>query len=222
MGRNTHHFYESLRQVDGDRGFGFVPVIPHDLPRRYMKAMARAHPKPVTIAVGKVVPSLFPLRDQRALGRVISNVLYIKELFPSARLHVFGVGGFATAALLYLFVDSTDTTGWIHDARFAKVRRLGGGISRKTRPTSLVHLRGNGIQCRCPACAPRRCLLWASGVAGFKARAIHNAWVLCEETRRLNAALDQGALRDFVTERTSASPWHRAVLRAALDTCAVR
>src|SRR5690349_18014514 len=66
-----------------------VPVVPHTLPKRYIRIMSELFPYPPMIAIGNVVPSLYPLSNQANLLSVLQNIQSIKEMFPRSRVHVF-------------------------------------------------------------------------------------------------------------------------------------
>jgi queuine/archaeosine tRNA-ribosyltransferase len=193
--------------------FGFVPVIPIDLSERNLLKMKVMCPKAPVIAIGKVVPYLFPLKDSREILRALARVKHIKEVFPNSRIHVFGLGGIATAALFFSVADSVDSTAWIHDARFGKLRLLGGGVARNTRPRSIRTFRRRQKFCGCPSCRRYGArLIRTRGVTGVQLRAIHNAWVSLGEIRLLNKALRNRRYEEYVISRISRSPSHRSIL----------
>jgi queuine/archaeosine tRNA-ribosyltransferase len=187
----------------------FVPVVPHTLPKKYIRVMAEMFPHPPLIAIGNVVPSLYPLSNHANLISVLRNIQSIKEMFPKSRIHVFGLGGVTTAALFFYLIDSTDSTAWVHDARFGKLRILGGGIARATRPKSIATFLKNN-SCLCPACSKHgKNLVVARGSIATQLRAIHNAWVLLKELKLLNRSFRDGNYDEYIARRVQASPWHR-------------
>lgn len=191
----------------------FVPVVPHTLPKKYIRVMVELFPHPPMIAIGNVVPSLYPLSDQSNLLSVLQNIQSIKEMFPQSRVHVFGLGGVTTAALFFYLIDSTDSTAWVHDARFGKLRILGGGIARATRPKSLVSFFKDN-SCLCPACGKHgKELLVARGANATQLRALHNAWVLLRELDLLNRSFRDGSYDEYISQRVQGSPWHRNLFK---------
>ena len=191
----------------------FVPVIPCDLNSKFLLKMASIWPDPPLIAIGKVVPKLFPLSNQNEVLGVIRRLLEIKQIYPKSRVHVFGLGGFATAAIFFHIIDSTDSSNWIHDARFRRIRRLGGGFVRPDRPRSRAKFLEQK-PCDCPGCedyGPD--ILDLSGSNGFQLRALHNAWILNKEMESLNQSISTGRFYDFVQERANKSNWHKGFLQ---------
>lgn len=195
------------------RGFSFVPVVPHDLPDRLIRRIALKYPDPPLVAIGKVVPSLFPLTNRANVLTVLENIRTIKRRFPSSRLHVFGLGGTTTAALFFYLVDSTDSVSWLHDARFGKVRVRNGGVARSTRNGSMLSFKRSA--CQCPSCLEARDQIFtARGVEGLSLRATHNAWVAMKEMEEINESLRNGDYDHLVRTRLGRSPWHRGLLDA--------
>jgi queuine/archaeosine tRNA-ribosyltransferase len=213
---NALNYREHIRNLETylsyahkNPGLQFVPVVPHNLPKKYIRVMADLFPHPPLIAIGNVVPSLYPLSDHGNLLSVLKNIQFIKKIFPKSRLHVFGLGGLTTATLFFYLIDSTDSTAWVHDARFGKLRILGGGIARATRPMSVASfLKQNS--CSCPACGKdAEYLVRARGVIGTQLRALHNAWVMLKELDLLNLSFLNGTYDEYISRRVEGSPWHR-------------
>lgn len=218
---NALNYREHIRNLETYASYAqknpalqFVPVVPHNLPKKYVRVMADLFPHPPIIGIGNVVPSLYPLSDHSNLLSVLRHIQSIKEFFPKSRVHVFGLGGLTTAALFFYLIDSTDSTAWIHDARYGKLRILGGGIARTTRPKSIVSfIKQNS--CSCPACGKdAEYLLRARGATGTELRALHNAWVVLKELDLLNASLINGTYDEYVFQRVQGSPWHRNLFQA--------
>jgi queuine/archaeosine tRNA-ribosyltransferase len=199
-----------------DEKQSFVPVIPCDLSLRFLSKIASIWPAPALVAVGKVVPQLFPLSDLSKILYVIKRLQEIKRIYSQSKVHVFGLGGFATAAIFFSIIDSTDSSNWIHDARFGRIRTLGGGFVRPDRPRSRAAFLEQG-PCKCPACkdyGPD--ILNIVGTRGFRLRAIHNAWVLTKEMELLNESLFSDKYWDFVEKRVAKSNWHKRLLANVL------
>lgn len=203
------NFETYLRYAQTNPALQIVPVVPHTLPKRYIRVMSELFPYPPMIAIGNVVPSLYPLSNQANLLSVLQNIQSIKEMFPRSRVHVFGLGGMTTAALFFYLIDSTDSTAWVHDARFGKLRILGGGIARASRPRSIISFLERN-SCVCPACGKhRKDLLVERGSNATQFRALHNAWVLLRELDILNRSFRDGTYDEYISKRVHASPWHR-------------
>jgi hypothetical protein len=197
--------------------FAFVPVIPHDLPKRTIERMAKLYPDPAMIAIGKVVPALFPLRDAQALRKVIENIFHIRACFPRSRVHIFGAGGITSTALLLLVADSVDSSSWLHDARYGKIRRAGGGFVDVHREDSVKRFLSEGSDCGCPICqSNHRRHFGPHRLHAFQARAVHNAWTLLREVEALNRCSELGEYVDALERRMRKSPWH-ATLFGAID-----
>jgi queuine/archaeosine tRNA-ribosyltransferase len=149
------------------------------------------------IALGAMVPNL--LRAPKALpyDTVLENLLRVRAVFRDKALHVFGIGGTATAHLAALLgIDSVDSSGWRNRAARGIVQLPGSGDRMVA---NLGSWRGRCpsnkewkklSDCRCPACAVRGLRgLKARGLGGFCNRATHNLWVLLEESRWLEKHL---------------------------------
>lgn len=213
--QHLRNFETYLAHSENAPRFPFVPVVPHDLPKRWIRRMVELHPNPAIIAIGKVVPSLFPLTDQRKLLSVLRHIQVIKESFPASRIHVFGLGGITTAALFFYLIDSTDSSSWVHDARFGKMRTIGGGIARTTRPASIERFLQQQQTCGCPVCDEHKeQVVTGRGIAGTRLRALHNAWVTVREMELLNQSLSDGSYDELVERRARRSGWHLSLLRA--------
>ncbi len=212
--RHLENFRAYLARSRIDPAFRFVPVIPHDLPPGYLDEMVRAYPDPPVVAVGKVVPALFPLADHERVLGVLRSIREIRRRYPDSRVHVFGLGGITTAAIFFHFVDSTDSSSWLHDARFGKLRMLGGGIARTTRPRSVRTFLSRQAQCECPSCRTHGSrVVEQRGIKGLRMRAVHNAWVSIEELKRLNQSLADRTFDDVVARRARGSTFHRKLYR---------
>jgi hypothetical protein len=179
---------------------GYVPVI-HicRILDQYVKAIMR-NPKLASkdrIALGAMVPNL--LRAPKALSyeTVLENLVRVRAVFRDKAVHVFGIGGTATAHLAALLdIDSVDSSGWRNRAARGIVQLPGSGDrmvanlgtwrGRTPSTKEWSKLR----RCRCPACAIRGLRgLKASGLRGFCNRATHNLWVLLEEATWLEKHL---------------------------------
>ena len=204
-------------ETANDKELCFVPVIPCDLSSKHLHKIVSIWPAPTMIAVGKVVPRLFPLSNQDNISYVIRRLKEIKEIFPKSKIHLFGLGGFATATIFFHIINSTDSSSWIHDARFRRIRLLGGGFVRPDRPKSRAALLEQPT-CVCPACKEHGPdVLDIVGSRGFQLRALHNAWVLNKEMEILNQNISSGNYLDFVIKRVGKSNWHKKLLKCMLQ-----
>jgi hypothetical protein len=189
--------------MNANRAFthdGYVPVI-HicRILDQYVKAIMR-NPKLASkdrIALGAMVPNL--LRAPKALSydTVLDNLIRVRAVFRDKAVHVFGIGGTATAHLAALLdIDSVDSSGWRNRAARGIVQLPGSGDRMVA---NLGTWRGRCPSakewkklrhCRCPACAAKGLRgLKASGLGGFCNRAAHNLWVLLEESSWLEKHL---------------------------------
>ncbi len=216
-GKHIRNLQIYQKKVPADQKARFVPVVPHDLPDHYLDRMVELCPTPKVVAIGKVVPSLYPLHYHDRILNVMRNIQRIKSKFPQSRIHIFGVGGVATAALFFVLADSTDSSAWLHDARFRKLRVFGGGVVRADRPSTHSRLGRLQENCLCPACKsePSK-MLSETGLNGLFLRAVHNAWVLKLELKALNKALSSEDPRHYLhylEQRLSVSSWHRGLFQ---------
>jgi len=215
---NKHLYYCKIysKEATTERNMNFVPVIPVDLTFEYINKIKYLWPNPPKIAIGKVVPNLFPLKDQNKIINILKKIIKIKQYFPESEIHVFGLGGIATLIIFFHFIDSTDTSCWIHDARFSKLRMIGGGIIRPKRPKSMEAFRKENL-CGCPICQQYgNDILDIKGSKGFQLRAIHNAWVLNKEIELLNQNILSGKYYNYIFNRAGKSNWHKKILEKAL------
>jgi len=143
-----------------------------------------------SIALGGIVPNL--LRKPKAMPYqdILDSLLHVRREFLTKHLHVFGIGGTATAHLASLLgIDSADSSGWRNRAARGIVQLPGSGDRsvanlgswRGRTPSSKEWERL--AACPCPACKSGGLVgLQAGGSAGFSSRATHNLWTLLEET----------------------------------------
>jgi 7-cyano-7-deazaguanine tRNA-ribosyltransferase len=175
---------------------GFVPVIHISrMLSEYVKAIIR-NPRLAAkdhVALGAIVPNL--LRAPKALSyeTVLKNLVHVRTTFHAKELHIFGIGGTATAHLAALLgVDSVDSSGWRNRAARGIIQLPGSGDRMVA---NLGKWRGRTPskqewdrlrRCRCPGCAVDGFEgLKADGLSGFCNRATHNLWTLLDEARWL-------------------------------------
>lgn len=155
-------------------------------------ANSRLAAKP-SIALGGIVPNL--LRKPKAMPYedILDALLHVRAEFADKQLHVFGIGGTATAHIAALLgIDSADSSGWRNRAARGIVQLPGSGDRSVA---SLGSWRGRApssdewerlAACACPACRMEGLAgLQAGGSAGFCNRATHNLWTLLEEVRQI-------------------------------------
>lgn len=161
---------------------------------------------------------------------IVEAIKLVREYFPSALLHVFGVGSTTTMHVLFsLGVDSIDSSGWRLKAAHGAIQLPGYGdlFPRVRRDNSKTRRRINdeGISlletCHCPICksaaGQREKLLRVLGTS-FRARAIHNAYLFLKEAERFRKARIRGTEQSFVTRRVKRSPRYSAMFQYALNS----
>jgi len=205
------NFRTYMRDYDGE----FMPVIPVDIPTTSLDKFAdlALRSEYSTLGIGKFVPAVRPPAHYREIYKSFRRIARIRKKFPNTHLHLFGVGGVYTGLISQLFVDSIDTSSWVHDARFWKVRVVGGGVFSAFGSHSQRRKMPDDLHCQCPSCLGGQLAASVSmGLRGMKARAIHNAWVAVEEYERAKRARNEGTLFEYVRDRISKSPVHRVML----------
>jgi 7-cyano-7-deazaguanine tRNA-ribosyltransferase len=180
--------------------------------------------EPVLIGIGSLVPMIKSsyigekFRYQKNGGGIGNQIAFIadaieiiKEFFPTSLLHVFGVGGTTSILPLYaLGVDSVDSVAWRIKAAYGAIL-LHGKSNRNIfeRPYSkrrrkMLDLKERDLiaVCQCPTCrVTKTCeaklqLLESS----FRARAIHNAWVVLQEISNFRQAMSRGAGKQYLAD----------------------
>jgi len=127
---------------------------------------------------------------------LITAVQMIRK-YSSFKIHIAGFGSSPLMLNLgyYCGIDSTDTVGYKRKAAFGKISLPGKGdrhIGRSSARWGTQKL-GNEekkllAQCRCPICKKDQSLLWKH----WKARAIHNKYVLQQEEKQARMLIEQG------------------------------
>ncbi len=157
------------------------------------------------IALGGIVPNL--LRRPKALSHqdILDSLLHVREEFAGKQLHVFGIGGTATAHIAALLgIDSADSSGWRNRAARGIVQLPGSGDRSVA---NLGSWRGRApsndewerlAACQCPACKLGGLEgLQAGGSAGFCNRATHNLWTLLNEVEEIQTHLADNTYPDW-------------------------
>jgi queuine/archaeosine tRNA-ribosyltransferase len=191
------------------RDDGYVPVMHvSEVIDRYIAAFAadaRLAAKPA-IALGGIVPNLLRRPKARPYREVLAGIQRVRNAFPQAQLHLFGVGGTATLHIAALLgMDSVDSSGWRNRAARGIVQLAGSGDRTVA---NLGSWRGRAPseaewqqlrECRCPACqhfGPDG--LRRSGQSGFAHRATHNLWVLLAEAALIHSHLAAGTYLEWM------------------------
>lgn len=141
---------------------------------------------------GYAVGSLVPLKNNyETLIRIVHAAR--SEVPVDKPMHLFGVTGRLLPLLAYMGVDSFDSATYMHAGRFGRYldprTRRGRDISKISRRV-----------CRCPICSNHR----LSEMKGSKSRSaalvsLHNYYVLKNETRELQHAIESGELDSYLT-----------------------
>lgn len=142
----------------------------------------------------------------------------VREKFPDAFIHVFGIGSATTAiSVLSLGADSVDSFSWRRVANYGAIllpgcsERFPTELNGRTPSRPVVSKREfpQLMNCKCPTCiktmgVETRLQLLA---ASYTNRAVHNAWTVLEEVRRFRNAFQRDRTLDFLSSRLS--PAHR-------------
>jgi len=186
--------------------------------RNACKEVKKIDANPKIIGLGSLVPIVFRTKGMRNFANsmhfVVDAIKLVREEFPDAFLHVFGIGSTTSMHLMFsLGVDSLDSTGWRLKAAYGRIQLPGIG-DRYVQE----HHNGRKViskeeekklsQCKCPVCRghtlkERINILDKS----FKKRALHNAWVFMEEEKMFKQSLKAGNAESFVENRLKNSPF---------------
>lgn len=182
-------------------------------------------PHPKMIGVGGLVPLLcsggpvagfcYERKDGTNGDRIqwIGDALQIvREHFPGALVHVFGIGSATTAiGVLGLGADSIDSLSWRRVANYGAII-LPGRSERfpafregrvRSRPVVGDQDLPLLMACMCPVCmmAPSMRKRLAALANCYKKRAIHNAWTVLTEVAAFRAAIQIGRECEFLKSR---------------------
>lgn len=216
-GLDEKQHLKNLKIYSEHADFNFVPVIPIDISERGVEEILKIIDAPQMIAIGKMVPILQSPLNFTQLKIAIKKIIEIKQKFPESRLHIFGLGGIYTALISFLIIDSVDTTSWIHDARYSKIRLLGGGIY-STHPVPNRKFIGEKLNSNNTILKDHSWIdLDKKGVEGMRIRAIHNAWVLTQEEKIINEAINDGHYTSFLKERIQQSYFHKVMFNSVKE-----
>lgn len=167
------------------------------------------------IAIGSLVP-LIRMKvlngrfAQSSFRRLVDCIQIVREMFPNAFMHVFGIGGASTMHLLFsLRVDSADSLSWRIKAGHGAIQLPGRGdrfLSDHGPKRRVIDKADKALldQCKCPICAGKDVSHKIKVLdRNYQDRAVHNAWVLLEEVRqfRQNLKRDFPVIEDFLKSR---------------------
>jgi queuine/archaeosine tRNA-ribosyltransferase len=213
-GNDENAHIRFLRYYLRNADFEFVPILPYDMSPKNIEKVHQLIGDPDMIAIGKLVPILRPPIEYERLRLAMRSIMRIRKVFPNSRLHIFGLGGLYTILIFFFIADSTDSSSWIHDARYGKIRLVGGKGTFSTHPrTGLKHVDEHNYECRCPVCQRHGIQeLDSRGLTGLRLRANHNAWVINQECEIVRERKKENDYFQYVQERLKQSPHHRDLL----------
>ena len=201
--------------IDNNGKIALMPVLHgynfKDL-RNACEEIKKINDDPQLVGLGSLVPLIFNTkgasRFDNRLKFVIDAIKLIRQEFPNALLHTFGVGSAKTMHLMYsLGVDSLDSTGWRIKAAYGTIQLPGVGdrhpVSRNNGRPCLSYKEKKILElCECPSCQNRtideRIKLLNED---FKSRALHNAWVFTKEQNYFRKSLEEGTTKSFTKKR---------------------
>lgn len=169
-----------------------------------------------TVGIGSLMPSMYSSRGARGLRETIAVLRTVRELLPDSRLHAFGVGSTRTMHLMFLLgIDSVDSSSWRTKAAFGAIQLAGVGdryvtrvrrhfVARKMSPTEVAVL----SRCRCPRC---RRFGYSGLETSFRSRAIHNAWVLQREVKKIRELMRRGSYDQYAERLLTGSRYGPAL-----------
>ena len=178
------------------------------------------HPK--LIGIGSLVPLIFSTtagskRFPDCMQFVMQSIRLIRNEFPDAMIHAFGIGSTLTMHLMYsVGTDSLDSTGWRIKAAYGMIQ-LPGVSDRhvKTRNNGRKFLDASEqkilTKCKCPTCKgniidERMKILDEN----FIPRAVHNAWVFKKEEQSFKNAIIDEKIEQFLEKRLKNSYYSKS------------
>lgn len=224
---NTRFMFDMLDKLDNSYDIVLLPVI-HGYTLEEIKRACeeiKDITDPKIVSIGSLVPvirhmktsNLSKLNRMNAIKFMVSAVSTVREEFPDALLHVFGVGSVATMHLMFsLGVDSVDSASWRVKAAYGAIQLPGIGdrfISPKKCRKKFKEDYALS-KCECPVCSgklltERMRILDNSKPDTFHNRAIHNAYVLKEEEKAFRNALAENNTIGFLRERLRGSRYYK-------------
>lgn len=170
-------------------------------------AISLLEDKPEMIALGSQAALLYPFRANKVKG-IVDTVSFVRQMFPEAFLHVFGLGSPRLAPLMfYLGVDSVDAKTWIWKAVRHMIYHNGRIVCLKKDTWSWTPIyQGKDFNCSCPVCSEEG----FSGLLGkyaWQKRAIHNAWNYQADVRRIRENIKEDTFERYLEERVKGTPF---------------
>lgn len=227
-------FEQTMRMNTEYVGRGFIPVMhAGDWLEEYLVEFDRNGLFDCKdVALGGLVPRLLSGKGSRSRTEVVDAIKRVRGLVAT-RLHAFGIGGLGTLHLAAaLGLDSVDSVGWRNRAARGLILLPGRG-ERSVVP--LGNWRGVEVSreeertlslCPCPACQrygveglrarnskTNKCGR-GDGASGFNRRAVHNLWMLLEESREIEARRIIGGYRQWCQRRLADT-----LLRSLIEYC---
>lgn len=185
---------------------------------------------PNIIGIGSLVPVIKPWRSS-SISRLngvdsksfmINAIRIVREEFPDAMLHVFGVGSVSTMHCMFsLGVDSVDSIGWRMKAAYGAIQLPGIGdrfISPKKKRRKLSKKEEEILKkCNCPICngktlKERKQALDNKFSSTFYNRAIHNAWIFYQENILAKKMIKRGEYYNFIKCRLDNTIFKKYIL----------
>lgn len=181
--------------------------------------------EPAIVGLGSLVPLIKAVhlgegfRYRRATGEIGNHVSYItdaiklvRDEFPEALLHVFGVGGLTTMLIIYAAgADSLDSTTWRIKAAFGAIQIPGVGDryldgkteTSRSRPAMSAADVYKLADCKCASCiqASRGATRQKTLARCSRARCIHNSWVLTQEVVNFQKAVKAHQVAELLKSR---------------------
>lgn len=146
---------------------------------------------------GYAIGSLLPVRSDFRL--IIDLIISARSVIPYKPLHIFGLAGFLTTPLLvYLGVDSSDSTSFIICAG----KRLYFVPGYREIPMGKLAKMGE-LPCNCPICCSKNIEEIRSDRSLI---ALHNLWTLWHEIRQVRFAIAEHRLGKYLGRRYSRAP----------------
>lgn len=218
--RNALRVYRELKQTRPSPPF-YVPChgrsqeeLHHSVATFFRAAQAEGL---LTGRLGVAVGSLVPLRTVQRIEAILSifqgaQTGIPQELREQTPLHVFGISGSMIPLLVYLGVDSFDSSSYIQNAR-----TLDYYLPQRYVRTRFLEMEGQELPCSCPHCVGRSLREMHQVLVGesredlsksevYARLALHNLhWdqTLLQQTK---AAVRQGALEEFLVQHAAHFP----------------
>ncbi|HEY9204991.1 MAG TPA: hypothetical protein VIO58_03630 [Candidatus Methanoperedens sp.] len=206
---------ENLKLYIKKADFDFIPAFPYYTSKKTLEKISKLC-DPIMIGIGGIVPVLRAPINLVEFKNVITSIKNIKEHFPDTKLHVFGVGGLYIAMILFLFVDSLDTSSWLHDAKYGKIRLFGKGVYGTHPMDYNPHINKESYNCKCPICRKHSLEeLDERGISSMQLRASHNAWILLKEMEQIRKEMKSGSYLEYINDRVKSRPRH--ILKFVFD-----